>query len=82
MSYTSPSLADILANEQLMNTRLTKLTTLLRTILDDLDIQYTSSNTVIELIRLLEKHITHKLMRMQQQARFHQYLVNMCLSEM
>lgn len=55
MSYTSPSLADILANEQLMNTRLTKLTTLLRTILDDLDIQYTSSNTVIELIRLLEK---------------------------
>ena len=55
MSYTSPSLADILANEQLMNTRLTNLRTLLRTILDDLDIQYTSSNTVIELIRLLEK---------------------------
>ena len=55
MSYTSPSLADVLANEQLMNTRLTNLRTLLRTILDDLDIQYTSSNTVIELIRLLEK---------------------------
>ena len=55
MSYTSPSLAEVLANEQLMNTRLTDLRALLRTILDDLDIQYTSSNTVIDLIRLLEK---------------------------
>ena len=55
MSYTPPSLASLLANEQLMNTRLTNLQTLLRTILDDLDISYTSSNTVIELIRLLEK---------------------------
>lgn len=55
MGYTSPSLASVLANEQLMNTRLTNLRTLLRTILDDLDISYTSSNTVIELIRLLEK---------------------------
>ena len=61
MGYTPPSLAQVLANEQLMNTRLTDLRALLRTILDDLDISYTSSNTVIELIRLLEKSYYGKI---------------------
>lgn len=55
MTYTSPDLSQILDNEQLMNTRLTDLQTLLREILTSLDITYTNSNTVIELIRLLEK---------------------------
>lgn len=55
MSYTSPDLSEILANEQLMNTRLTSIRTLLRSILDDLDVSYTSSDTVIDLIRLLKK---------------------------
>ena len=55
MSYTSPDLSEILSNEQLMNTRLTSLQTLLRTILDDLDVSYTSSDTVIDLIRLLKR---------------------------
>ena len=55
MSYTAPDLSEILSNEQLMNTRLTSLRSLLRTILDDLDISYTSSDTVIDLIRLLKR---------------------------
>ena len=55
MSYTSPDLSEIISNEQLMNTRLTNLRTLLRTILDDLDVSYTSSDTVIDLIRLLKR---------------------------
>lgn len=55
MGYTSPDISSILNNEQLMNTRLTNLQTLLREILTSLDIPYTDSNTVIELIRLLEK---------------------------
>ena len=55
MSYTSPDLSEILSNEQLMNTRLTSLKTLLKSILDDLDVSYTSSDTVIDLIRLLKR---------------------------
>lgn len=55
MSYTAPDLSEILSNEQLMNTRLTSLRSLLRTILDDLDVSYTSSDTVIDLIRLLKR---------------------------
>lgn len=55
MTYTRPNITKVLVNEEEMNTRLTNLQALLRTILTDLDIEYTSSNTVIELIRLLER---------------------------
>ena len=55
MTYTRPNIAEVLANEQEMNTRLTNLQALLKTILTDLDIEYTSSNSVIEQIRQLER---------------------------
>ena len=50
MSYTSPSLADVLANEQLMNTRLTTLRANLRTGLTNAGISYSQSDTINQLI--------------------------------
>lgn len=54
MTYTSPSLAEVLANEQTLNTNLISLRTELREALDTLGIEYESSDTVLDLIRLLD----------------------------
>ena len=54
MTYTSPSLAEVLANEQTLNTNLISFRTELREALDTLGIEYESSDTVLDLIRLLD----------------------------
>lgn len=54
MTYTSPSLAEVLANEQTLNTNLISFRSELRDALDTLGISYESSDTVLDLIRLLD----------------------------
>ena len=53
MTYTSPSLAEVLANEQTLNTNLISLRKELREALDTLGIEYESSDTVLDLISRL-----------------------------
>ena len=50
MSFTPPDLSQVLANEQLMNTRLTTLRTNLRTGLTNAGISYSQSDTINQLI--------------------------------
>lgn len=54
MTYAPPSLAEILANEQTLNTNLISFRSELRDALDTLGISYESSDTVLDLIRLLD----------------------------
>ena len=50
MSFTPPDLSQVLANEQLMNTRLTTLRNNLRTGLTNAGISYSQSDTINQLI--------------------------------
>ena len=50
MPYTQPDLSDVLSNEQLLNTNLISLRTELRNKLTLLDINYSDSDTILQLI--------------------------------
>ena len=54
MSFTPPSLEEVLTNEQTLNTNLIAFRSELRDALDTLGISYQSSDTILDLIRLLD----------------------------
>lgn len=54
MSYNAPDLSEVLENEQTLNTNLISFRNDLRDALDTLGIAYESSDTILDLIRLLD----------------------------
>ena len=54
MPFNSPDLSEILTNEQTLNTNLISFRNELRNSLDTLGIEYESSDTILDLIRLLD----------------------------
>ena len=54
MTFNAPDLSEVLDNEQTLNTNLTSFRNELRDSLDTLGIEYQSSDTILDLIRLLD----------------------------